>query len=156
MAISRAACLTLAFLVGGAVAAAAQTNADINLMTIKSLDCIFSVSAVGSWKNGEATAQVKSGGTLTLKLEEVDTQDGSARLAGQIEELVLQSSTWNLHFLDVARSGRLSMTTVFAQESKPGRLKAVHTRTDYLKISMPGFESEPSAAQYYGDCLPTR
>jgi hypothetical protein len=68
------------------------------------------------------------------------------------EDIVLQASTWNLHFLEVARSGRLVMTSVFAQESKPGRLKAVHTRTDYLKISMPKFESEPQAAQYYGDC----
>ena len=54
--------------------------------------------------------------------------------------------------MEVSRAGALRMTTVFGQESKPGRLKAVHTRTDYLRISMPGYESEPTVGQYYGDC----
>jgi hypothetical protein len=134
--------------------AAAQTKTDIDLSTIKTLTCTFSVSAVGGWKNGEPQGQIKTGGMVTVQLEDIDAQDGSARLLGAAagEDIVLQASPWNLHFLELQRSGRLTMTSVFAQESKPGRLKAVHTRTDYLKISMPKFESEPTAAQYYGDC----
>jgi hypothetical protein len=156
--ISRAACLAIALAAFLPPAAAAQdakpgappkTN-DIDLSTIKTLTCTFSVSAIGGWKNGEPEGQIRTGGTVTVQLEDIDTQDGSARMGN--EDIVLQASTWNLHFLEVARSGRLTMTSVFAQESKPGRLKAVHTRTDYLKISMPKFESEPQAAQYYGDC----
>jgi hypothetical protein len=154
MAISRAAgfAAALAVLVA-APGAGAQTKGDIDLMTIKTLDCTFSVSAIGSWKGGEPTGTIKSGGTVSVKLEEISAQDGSARMPGNPPiELVLQASVWNLHFLDVERSGRLIMTTVFGQESRNGRLKAVHTRTDYLKISMPNFESEPTASQYYGDC----
>jgi hypothetical protein len=137
-----------------AAPAAAQTKPDIDLTTIKTLKCTFSVSAIGAWKNGEPQAQVKTGGTVSVELVDIDTQDGSARLVGASagEDIVLQASAWNLHFLELQRSGRLTMTSVFGQETKPGWLKAVHTRTDYLKISMPKFESEPTAAQYYGDC----
>jgi hypothetical protein len=135
-----AAALTAMFVSG----AGAQTKGEIDMMTIKTLDCTFSVTAVGAWKGGEPSAQIRTGGTVSVKLEEIDTGDGSARMPGNPPiEIVVQASVWNLHFLDVERSGRLIMTTVFAQESKPGRLKAVHTRTDYLKISMPNFESEP-------------
>src|SRR5688572_21405143 len=154
MTISRAACLVAAWAAFLAPAASAQTKTDIDLSTIKTLKCTFSVSAVGGWKNGEPEGQIKTGGTVSVQFVEIDTQDGSAQMAGSgaAEDIVLQASAWNMHFLEVARSGRLTMTSVFAQESKPGRLKAVHTRTDYLKISMPKFESEPTAAQYYGDC----
>jgi hypothetical protein len=160
MAITRHACLAAALMLMSAPVAAQTAGAkpDVDLMSITALTCTFSVSAVGRWKAGEPTGQIRTGGTVAVELIEVDTADGSARMAGAgaAEEIVLQASVWNLHFLEVARSGRLTMTTVFGQETKGGRLKAVHTRTDYLKISMPGFESEPTAAQYYGDCAPTR
>jgi hypothetical protein len=58
----------------------------------------------------------------------------------------------NLHIMDLRSSGSLTITTVFGQETKDGKLKAVHTRTDYLQMSLPGFLSEPEVAQYYGDC----
>ena len=153
MRISRAAWLAAAWAAFMAPASA-QTKTDIDLSTIKTLKCTFSVSAVGGWKNGEPEGQIKTGGTVSVQLVDIETQDGSARLVGATagEHVVLQASAWNLHFLELQGSGRLTMTSVFAQESKPGRLKAVHTRTDYLKISMPKFESEPTASQYYGDC----
>ena len=160
MAIMRHACLAAALMLMTAPVTAQTGGAkpDVDLMSITALKCTFSVSAVGGWKAGEPTGQIRTGGTVALELIDIDTADGSARVAGAgaAEEIVLQASAWNLHFLEVARSGRLMMTSVFGQETKEGRLKAVHTRTDYLKISMPGFESEPTAAQYYGDCAPTR
>jgi hypothetical protein len=159
MAITRTAALALSVALLASAESAAQTKApepkpDIDLMGITHLTCIFSVSATGTWKGGEPQGQIRTGSTVSVELTEIDTQDGSAQMvgSGQSEDIVLQASAWNLHFLEVSRSGRLTMTTVFGQESKPGRLKAVHTRTDYLKVSMPGFESEPTVAQYYGDC----
>jgi hypothetical protein len=139
-----------------ATAAAAQAKPDLDLSTIKSLDCTFSVAAVGRWKGGEPLGEIKTAGVVSVRLEEIDTQDGSARVAGAAEEMVVQSSAFTLHFLDVSRAGRMALTTVFAQETKPGRLKAAHTRSDYVKITMGSFDSEPSIAQYYGDCAPTR
>ena len=58
----------------------------------------------------------------------------------------------NIHFIDMRAGGAVTLTTVFSQESKDKKLKAVHTRTDYLQMSLPGFVSEPEVAQYYGDC----
>jgi hypothetical protein len=160
MATTRHACLAVVLMLVAAPAMAqgAAARPDVDLMSITALKCSFSVSAVGTWKGGEPAGQIRTGGTVAVELIDVDASDGSARLAGAgaAEDIVLQASAWNLHFLEVARSGRLTMTTVFGQETKEGRLKAVHTRTDYLKISMPGFESEPTAAQYYGECAPTR
>lgn len=61
-----------------------------------------------------------------------------------------------MHFLEVSRGGRLGITTVFAQYTTGERLKAVHSRTDYLPIDLPGFRSEPEVAMYFGDCEATR
>ena len=52
--------------------------------------------------------------------------------------------------------GSLSVTTVFSIESTPGKLRAVRSRHEYLKISLPGFVSEPAVSQYYGECVATR
>jgi hypothetical protein len=48
--------------------------------------------------------------------------------------------------------GQLNVTTVFAQESVPGKLKAVHSRHGYLQMQVGKFISEPSVSQNYGEC----
>ena len=55
-----------------------------------------------------------------------------------------------LHFMQVGLNGFLYTTTVFDKVSKPGRLRAVHTRHEYTEINLPGYTSRPQ--QYYGDC----
>ena len=156
--ITRAAWLTLLLMAPTATHAQQRVAPDptptIDLLSIKTLTCTFSVSAVGRWKGGEPTGEVRTGSTVSVRLVDIETADNSAQMVGSgaAEEIIVQASAFNLHFMEVSRAGALTMTTVFGQESKPGRLKAVHTRTDYLKISMPGYEAEPTAAQYYGDC----
>jgi hypothetical protein len=54
--------------------------------------------------------------------------------------------------MDIRPEGSLTITTVFSQESRNRKLKAVYTRTDYLPISMPGFASQPEVSQQYGEC----
>lgn len=49
------------------------------------------------------------------------------------------------HFLDVALDGGLTVITVFPKETHDGRLQAVYSRAAY-----------PDAAQYVGDCEPSR
>ena len=49
-------------------------------------------------------------------------------------------------------TGSVNITTVFSQEARDKKMKAVHSRHDYLQMSLPGFVSEPTVSQYYGEC----
>lgn len=149
----------LTFLAGG-TSADAQATTDKSaaaanpLTSVRALKCTFPVSAAGTWENGEATAQVRRTGILTFQFNEIDTQESTANVAGltSSSHIVAQLSGWNLHFLDIRPTGSLAITTVFGQESREKKLKAVHTRTDYLPVSIPGFVARPDVFQYYGDC----
>jgi hypothetical protein len=129
-------------------------GADANTLSkIKSLICVFPVYASGSWKNGEPQAQAKTG-QLSIQIDAIDVQDGSARFvgAGDSSHIIAQLSAWSLHFLETGNTGSVNVTTVFAQESRGQKLKAVHSRHDYLQMSLPGFTAEPTVSQYYGEC----
>jgi hypothetical protein len=63
-------------------------------------------------------------------------------------------SQGTIHFVQAFRDGPLYVTTIFAKESRDGKLKAVHTRHEYTDVSLPGFTSKPE--QYYGECGVTR
>jgi hypothetical protein len=123
----------------------AETNA---LAKVKSLKCVFPVYASGSWKNGEAQVQAKTGQLS------IDVQDGSARFvgAGESSHVIAQLSGWSLHFLETGTTGSVNITTVFSQETRDKKMKAVHSRHDYLQMSLPGYVSEPTVSQYYGEC----
>jgi hypothetical protein len=60
-------------------------------------------------------------------------------------------SGWSLYFVENS-IGQLNVTTVFAQETAPKRLKAVHTRHGYLQMTVGRFISEPAVSQNYGEC----
>ena len=60
-------------------------------------------------------------------------------------------SGWSLYFVENS-FGQLNLTTVFAQEAGPKRLKAVHSRHGYLQMTVGKFIAEPSVSQNYGDC----
>jgi hypothetical protein len=135
---------------GGPSGQGAETNA---LGKIKSLKCVFPVYASGSWKNGEPQAQAKMG-QLSIQIDSIDVQDGSARFvgAGESSHVIAQLSGWSLHFLETGNTGGVNITTVFSQEARDKKMKAVHSRHDYLQMSLPGFVSEPTVSQYYGEC----
>jgi hypothetical protein len=139
-------------LVGVSPAAAQSTNL---LTNVKGLKCTFNVSTAATWSPaGEPSAQVKTTGTLNFEVTELDTQESTANVVGLAStgHIVAQLHGWNLHLLDIRPSGSLAITTVFAQESRDKKLKAVHTRTDYLPVDIPGFTSRPDVFQYYGEC----
>ena len=143
----------LAALAGSASPRAQSAEAAAALTAIKTLKCTFSAYASGSWKNGEPQAQAKMG-QLTIQIDAIDVSDGSAKFTGVGESahIVVQQSGWSLHFLETGNTGSVNVTTVFAQETKAKKLKAVHSRHDYLQMSLPGFTSEPTVSQYYGEC----
>lgn len=124
------------------------------LAQVKSLKCKFTIYSSGSWKNGEPQAQIRQPEQLTLDIDEIDTDSGTARVTGStgpvhVTALLTVSS---LHFMERSVTGTLNVTTVFASEPGAKTLRAVHARHDYLPMSIPGFVSEPTVSQHYGTC----
>jgi hypothetical protein len=132
----------------------AQTPALNLLAAIKNLKCSFSMSASGTWQKGEPQARIKMGPVTTFQYTEIDTAESTANVVGLASSghVVAQLFGANLHFLEMRSTGSLMLTTVFAQESHDKKLKAVHTRADYLPISIPGFVTQPEVSQHYGEC----
>jgi hypothetical protein len=151
------AAVTILVLVPGtfaAAAGAAQSTDKNPLATVKSLKCTFPVYSVGSWKNGEAKAEVKQAQQFSLEIDEIDTDGGTARVSGtsgptHVTALLTISS---LHFVERTVTGTLTITTVFASEGNAKTFRAVHSRHDYLPMSLPGYVSEPNVSQNYGQC----
>ncbi len=140
-----------------ASSARAQSGADI-LAGVRALDCTFPVATTVTWKNDVPEPRVRSGATLALKVSDIEVSESSGKVVngnGSESEVTVQVYGWNLHVLDSSRSGRLAVTSVFAQKVNGEKFKAVHTRTDYLPIDLPGFKSEPEVTQFFGDCAVT-
>jgi hypothetical protein len=122
------------------------------LTTVKTLRCRFPVAASAAWKGGEAVAQTRTQ-ELTLLVEAIDVGDGTAQVIGSAGRAFVSAvlSGWSLYFVENA-VGQLNVTTVFAQEAAPGKLKAVHSRHGYIQMAVGRFISEPSVSQNYGEC----
>ena len=137
---------------GGAFAQKSDGNA---LALVKSLKCKFPVYSIGSWKGGEPQGQIKQGQQFSLDIDEIDTESGTGRVVGttgpvHVTALLTVSS---LHFMERTVTGTLNITTVFTADSGAATtLRAVHSRHDYLPMSIPGFVSEPTVSQNYGTC----
>lgn len=137
----------------------ANTNPVTRLDNVVGLTCTFPASTRVTWGKGDAppTATVRGGSPLTLKVGEIDADVGTAVItAPTMADASVQVYGWNLHVLEPSRSGRMLMLTVFGRESSGGKLKAAYTSTDYLPVDLPGFVTEPTATQYYGECEVTR
>jgi hypothetical protein len=122
------------------------------LAALKRLKCRFPVATAAVWKAGEVQAQVKTQ-ELLFDINAIDVQDGTAEYLGTAGRAYVTAvlSGWSLYFVENA-VGQLNVTTVFAQESSPKKLKAVHSRHGYLQMTVGRFISEPSVSQNYGEC----
>src|SRR5256885_7544130 len=67
-----------------ATSARAQTTDKNPLAQVKALKCRFTIYASGSWAKTtqEPAAQVRQPETLTLEIDEIDTDSGSGRVTG--------------------------------------------------------------------------
>lgn len=122
------------------------------LTSVKSLRCRFPVATSAAWKDGQPVAQQKTQ-DLQITVEDIDVQDGTAEVRGTAGRSFVSAvlSGWSLYFVENA-VGQLNVTTVFAQEASPRKLKAVHSRHGYLQMSIGRFISEPAVSQNYGEC----
>jgi hypothetical protein len=126
------------------------------LAKFKSAKCSFPIVATGTWKNAKAEAAVKPS-RLTMIFESVDVDEGTAVVpdnaggsAGTSDIHVRMSKT-TLHIVQMFTDGPLYTTTIFPNETRAGKLQAVHTRHEFTPgMTSPGFTWQPE--QYYGDC----
>jgi hypothetical protein len=134
-------------------AAQGQTTEPPNpLTTVKSLKCLFPAATSATWKGGAAQPQTKTQ-EMQLAISEIDVQDGTAEIMGTAGRSYVTAvlSGWSIYFVE-SSVGQLNVTTVFAQEASPKKLKAVHSRHGYLQMQVGRYISEPSVSQNYGDC----
>jgi hypothetical protein len=153
MQISRVAGVAALLLASIAVPGAAQNAEPPNPLTsVKGLKCRFPAATSATWKAGEVVAQTKTQ-ELLFTLSEIDVQDGTAEFTGTAGRAYVTAvlSGWSIYFVESA-VGQLNVTTVFAQEASPGKLKAVHSRHGYLQMQVGKYIAEPSVSQNYGDC----
>ena len=122
------------------------------LTTVKRLKCRFPTASAAAWKGGDPQVQIKTQ-ELLFEITNIDVQDGTAEYLGTAGRSFVTAvlSGWSLYFVENS-VGQLNVTTVFAQEASPKRLKAVHSRHGYLQMTVGKFIAEPSVSQNYGDC----
>jgi hypothetical protein len=122
------------------------------LPTVTALRCRFPAATTAAWKSGEVQPQTKTQEML-FSISEIDVQDGTAEILGTAGRAYVTAvlSGWSMYFVE-SSVGQLNVTTVFAQEASPKKLKAVHSRHGYLQMQVGRYISEPSVSQNYGDC----
>jgi len=137
----------------GAAAAHAQTAEPPNPLTqLKALKCRFPAATSAAWKEGTPQLQTKSQ-DMRFEISAIDVTDGTAEFMGTAGRAYVTAvlSGWSLYFVE-STVGQLNVTTVFAQEAAPKKLKAVHSRHGYLQMQVGRFIAEPSVSQNYGEC----
>ncbi|MFO7285260.1 MAG: hypothetical protein LOD94_01185 [Gammaproteobacteria bacterium] len=118
------------------------------------VECRFEVLATGDWNGDGASASVTKV-DREASFFDIDVDGGTAEADGPFGTafIVVRYAHGYLHFLQMSDAGPLHVTTVLAQETSGGRLKAVQTRHEYAPVALPGFTSRPE--MYIGDCAVT-
>ena len=132
--------------------AGAQNAAMQNtLQNAARIDCRFSAIARGQWTD-DGTAFAAGPIEFTAAFYDIDVEGGTAESEGRFGDsfIIVRYAEGYLHFMQTQNSGPLYLTTVIAEPADDGRFKAVHTRHEYTRVSLPGFTSRPE--MYLGDC----
>ncbi|HEX6992987.1 MAG TPA: hypothetical protein VF339_02450 [Gammaproteobacteria bacterium] len=145
------AALAVALFAPGADAEAQNLALERLLESATRVDCRFTALATGDWTGDSADATVTDV-EHTAAFVDIDVDGGTAEAEGTFGAsfIVVRYAHGYLHFLQMSDAGPVHLTTVFAQASSGGRLKAVQTRHEYSPIALPGFTSRPE--MYVGDC----
>lgn len=156
----KAPAVTLCIVVSGALVGATPAHAQSRELTdllqhAASVECRFSRIATGDWQEGEP-ALTAAAAELEAAFTDIDVETGTAEAQGRFgaSYIVVRYAGGYLHFLQTLNSGPIYLTTIFAEEARPGRLKAVQTRHEYTEIALPGYTSRPE--MYIGDCAVSR
>jgi hypothetical protein len=131
--------------------ALAQGAMQERLAATRGLECSFPVMTTGTWKDGAPSGSVATS-TIKVTFKNVNVDEGTADADSPYGAsfIVVRHANDYLHLMQMHSAGPLYTTTVFARESKEGRLMAVHTRHEYTDVRLPGFTSRPE--MYLGEC----
>jgi len=147
-----AALTLLAAIPAGAMAQNRELQAQ--LLNATRIDCSFSSIATGDWSDGttEFTVEPRN---FTAAFFDIDVESGTAEAEGRFgaSYIIVRYAQGYLHFMQTLNSGPLYLTTVLAEPTESGTLKAVHTRHEYTEVSLPNFTSRPE--MYVGECTVT-
>lgn len=115
------------------------------------IECRFSAVTASNWDDG-APGATTAEADLEAAFFDINVGEATAEAEGRFGNtfIVVRYSEGYLHFMQMSTAGPLHLTTVLAQESSDGRMKAVHTRHEYSGTALPGFTSRPE--MYIGDC----
>jgi hypothetical protein len=121
------------------------------LATATRVECTFSTLATGDWDGATPQAAVKPA-THEASFQDINVDEGTAEASTTYGNsfISVRYSSGYLHFMQISDVGPLFVTTIFAQETQNGRLKAVQTRLEYAATTLPGFATRPE--MYFGDC----
>lgn len=155
---SIAAGVWLAGMVLGQPAFGQSLNRD-QMRTITHLSCVFPLVSEAAWSPAAVpqSPRVRTDAPLAFEIEDIDIADGSAVITGSDAdaEVIVKLFGWSLHFLDNGRPDAIAVTTVFAETSQNGKLRAVRSESRFQA----GVEARPgdvAASQFYGECEATR
>jgi hypothetical protein len=142
-----------ALALGAAPTAAEAQRGELQrrLQNATRVDCAFSAVATGDWRDGAASAEVEAG-EVEAGFFDIDVDSGTAEAEGRFgaSYIIVRYAEGYLHFMQTLSAGPIYLTTIFAEQSQDGRLKAVHTRHEYTSVILPGFTSRPE--MYIGEC----
>lgn len=143
--------LTALILAHAGAASAQSRDLQQRLSAATRVDCSFTTVTTGTWDDDTASAAVESA-ELEASFFDINTGEGTAEAEGPFGTtyIIVRYTRGYLHFMQMSDDGPLHLTTILAQETAGGRMKAVHTRHEYLPTQLPGFTSRPE--MYLGDC----
>lgn len=138
-------------------AAAAQSAAQQRLAAATRLECRFAALATGTWSDEDGTASIAVAPVeFEVIFNNIDVERGTAEAEGRVgtSYIVARYTGDMLHLVQTIDIGPVYLTTVFAEETSGGRLRAVHTRHEFAASSYPEFRERPE--MYIGDCMLAR
>lgn len=123
----------------------AQEDAMKELLSSKTLKCIFTEGKIAKWKGGNLEIETDRS-TTTILFDNIDLQNKSARSignAGASDEILIVTAS-GITFVEQTAFGNLVFTTVFPYFNKEGHFIAVTSR----HMDMVG----PLPSQYHDTC----
>jgi hypothetical protein len=152
--VAAASLLALARLPPAEAQTMAQKALEKKLLAAKVLKCKFSTVSTGDWE-GDKTKITVAPSKLEIAFSSIDVDEGTAEADGGYGNafIIVKYAGGYLHFLQIADTGPLYVTTVLATEATPGHFKAIHTRHEFVPTKMEGFTSRPET--YVGECTPS-